>query len=55
MVDVLKKRSPPTLRWRAEITPGAVHTNNAQLATPIGFRYVFEQRQGDSTDAANEE
>jgi hypothetical protein len=42
-VDVLKKRAPRTLRWRAETTPNADHADNAQLATPLGFRHVYQQ------------
>ena len=41
-VDVLKKRAPRELRWWAEITPNAVHADNAHLAIPGAFRRVYE-------------
>jgi predicted alpha/beta superfamily hydrolase len=44
-VEVLKKRAPATLRWRAEITPDAIHADNARLATPLGFRHVYQTRK----------
>jgi predicted alpha/beta superfamily hydrolase len=40
--DVLKKRAPRALRWWAEITPNAVHADNAHLAIPVGFRRVYD-------------
>ena len=29
------------LRWRAEVTPGAVHETNVRLATPSALRAAF--------------
>jgi predicted alpha/beta superfamily hydrolase len=41
-VNVLKNRAPRALRWWAETTPNAVHADNAHLASPVGFRRVYE-------------
>jgi predicted alpha/beta superfamily hydrolase len=41
-VEVLKKRAPRAFHWWAETTPGAVHADNAHLASPVGFRRVYE-------------
>jgi predicted alpha/beta superfamily hydrolase len=40
-VALLRHQAPPTLRWRAELTPGGNHGNNAQLATPVGLYSMF--------------
>lgn len=31
--DALSSHAPPALRWRSQLTPGAGHGNNAELAT----------------------
>jgi predicted alpha/beta superfamily hydrolase len=41
-VEALKKRAPREFRWWAETTPNAVHADNAHLASPVGFRRVYE-------------
>lgn len=37
---LLEHGAPPTLRWRADLTRGGDHANNAALSTPIGL-YAF--------------
>lgn len=41
-VTALTIRAPSTLRWRSQITPGANHGNNAELATPTALRWAFD-------------
>lgn len=38
---VLESRAPNGLRWRADLVPGAVHGNNGEWATPLGFRTYY--------------
>jgi predicted alpha/beta superfamily hydrolase len=38
---VLESRAPKRLRWRADLVPGAVHGNNGEWATPLGFRTYY--------------
>lgn len=38
---LLRTRSGPSLPWRADITAGANHQNNALLATPVGLHEYF--------------
>jgi len=38
---VLEARAPKGLRWRADLVPGAVHGNNGEWATPLGFRAYY--------------
>jgi predicted alpha/beta superfamily hydrolase len=40
-VSALEAHAPPSLKWKADFTPGANHGNNAQLATPVGLRHFF--------------
>jgi hypothetical protein len=40
-VAALEAHAPPSLKWKADFTPGANHGSNAELATPVGFRYFF--------------
>ena len=40
-VASLDAHAPPSLKWRAELTRGANHGNNAYLATPLGFHALF--------------
>lgn len=47
-VATLERRAPATLRWRAAITPGADHHDNAQLATPVGLYALFGARDPDA-------
>lgn len=41
-VAALRSHAPATLRWRAQLTPGAVHRNNANRATPVALRWAHE-------------
>lgn len=40
-VGVLRTSAPPALRWRADITTGANHSNNAVLSTPVALHTYF--------------
>jgi predicted alpha/beta superfamily hydrolase len=40
-VAVLRRSAGPGLRWRAEITPGADHGNNARLSTPVALQAYY--------------
>jgi predicted alpha/beta superfamily hydrolase len=42
-VAVLETHAPPSLKWKADFTAGANHGSNAELATPVGFRFFFAQ------------
>ena len=37
----LRHHAPEGLRWRADLTEGANHRNNALLSTPIGFQELY--------------
>jgi hypothetical protein len=37
----IKVHSPEGLRWYADVTVGADHYSNPELATPVGFRKLF--------------
>lgn len=39
-VAVLERQAPPGLRWHALKTPGAVHDDNAQKATPVALQWL---------------
>jgi predicted alpha/beta superfamily hydrolase len=39
---VLQRDAPATLRWHSQFTEGAVHGNNAELATPVALRWAFD-------------
>lgn len=41
MTDVLERRAPATLRWRADRTPGGQHESNPRLSTPVGLCAMF--------------
>ncbi len=41
-VAALRSHAPASLRWRAQLTPGAVHRNNANRATPVALRWAHE-------------
>ena len=38
---VLEARASKGLRWRADLVPGAVHGNNGEWATPLGFAAFY--------------
>jgi hypothetical protein len=40
-VAALEAHAPASLAWRADITRGGAHDNNAELATPVGFHLFF--------------
>jgi predicted alpha/beta superfamily hydrolase len=40
-VGVIQASAPPTLRWRADITRGANHQNNAVLSTPVALHEAY--------------
>jgi len=40
-VASLKINSPAGLRWHADVTAGADHYSNPELATPVGFKKLF--------------
>lgn len=41
-VDALRIHAPPALRWRSQLTLGAGHGSNAELATPVALRWTFD-------------
>ena len=41
-VATLDKRAPASLRWHAQLTPGAGHNDNAEMATPGALRLAFD-------------
>ena len=40
-IAAIKMHSPEGLRWYADVTVGADHYSNPELATPVGFRKLF--------------
>ncbi|MEW6735183.1 MAG: alpha/beta hydrolase-fold protein, partial [Acidobacteriota bacterium] len=46
----LKAQSPPSLRWRADLTLGGNHHNNAYLATPVGLHAYFAHSESPELD-----
>jgi predicted alpha/beta superfamily hydrolase len=42
-VSALEAHAPPSLKWKADFTPGANHGTNAEFATPLGFRFFFAE------------
>ena len=40
-VAVIRTSAPPSLRWRADITRGAEHSDNAVLSTPVALREYY--------------
>jgi len=40
-VDVMRTSAPPTLRWRADISRGGNHQNNAVLSTPVALHDYY--------------
>ncbi len=45
-VAVLERRAPRTLHWRAELSRGGDHNNNAYLSTPVGLHALFARGGG---------
>lgn len=43
-VAILERRAPRALRWRAELTRGGDHGNNAYLSTPVGLHALFAKQ-----------
>lgn len=41
-VEVLRTSASPAVRWRADVTRGADHGNNASLSTPVALREYFK-------------
>jgi hypothetical protein len=41
--------APPALRWQADFVPGAVHANNSERATPLGFRALYRDDAGEAS------
>jgi hypothetical protein len=42
------------LRWQANIVAGADHSNNGEMATPLGFKALYQSRiAGDSNHVAH--
>lgn len=39
-IAVLQREAPPALHWRALTTPGAMHDDNAQKATPVALQWL---------------
>lgn len=42
-VALLEKHAPKGLRWHADITRGADHYRNPEMATPVGFKKLYEK------------
>lgn len=42
--DILRAHASPSLRWRVDITKGAVHGDNARLSTPVGLCELYRER-----------
>jgi predicted alpha/beta superfamily hydrolase len=47
----IKMHSPKGLRWYADVTVGADHYSNPELATPVGFKKLYEKREEDRAGA----
>ncbi len=43
-VGVLQTSASPAIRWRADLTRGAEHDDNAVLSTPVALRETFRDR-----------
>ena len=41
---VLEAQAPPTFKWQADVSPGANHGSNAELATPLGLKQFFAEK-----------
>lgn len=40
----LEAKAPPSLRWRADLSRGGTHGDNASLSTPVGLHDYFADR-----------
>ena len=50
-IATLEDRAPSALRWHSQLTAGANHGNNAELATPVALRWVFDLQWVPATGA----
>lgn len=50
-VAALKMHSPAGLRWDTDVTVGADHYSNPELATPVGFKKLYEKSEEGRTGA----
>ncbi len=41
-ISVLQSHAPASLRWRSQLTTGARHGDNAELATPVALRWALD-------------
>ena len=48
-IAALQRAAPPGLQWRSVITPGAVHDDNAQKATPVALQWLQQTEATPST------
>jgi predicted alpha/beta superfamily hydrolase len=48
-IAVLQREAPSGLQWRALTTPGAVHDDNAQKATPVALQWLEQADNAPST------
>lgn len=42
VIDALQNHAPSTLRWHAQLTQGARHDDNAEIATPVALKWAFD-------------
>lgn len=52
-VEALDAHAPVGLRWKAQYTLGAAHGANAELATPVALRWVFDTQWNPSVLASS--
>jgi predicted alpha/beta superfamily hydrolase len=45
-VGALEGNAPPTLRWRADVSPGGSHESNVRLSTPLALCAMFAPATG---------
>lgn len=43
-ISVLQSHAPASLRWHSQLTAGAKHGDNAELATPVALRWMFDPK-----------
>jgi len=48
-IAVLQREAPPSLQWRALITPGAAHDDNARKATPVALQWLQQANNASAT------
>lgn len=51
-IGSLETRAPAGLQWHRQFTPRATHGNNAQLATPVALRWIFDPQWKPAGDPA---